>query len=193
VELVESDERKRNDTTELSVQELVDCAWLFGNQGCHGGNVGLALLYAKTIGVASEDEYPYTATDNRCQRWGAGSHLSKHKISDIITVKPMDEDGLVHTLATYGPVAIAIDASAPEFRFYKQGLFTACPRFAQLNHAVLAIGYDKNSILVQNSWGEGWGDKGRFRLPRGSNACGMLTFPPIALGPAVSESDEKAY
>jgi len=34
-------------------------------------------------------------------------------------------------------------------------------------HAVLAVGYDnaKNCLIVRNSWGENWGDKGYFYLP----------------------------
>ena len=34
-------------------------------------------------------------------------------------------------------------------------------------HAVLAVGYDENKkvIIVRNSWGEEWGDKGYFYMP----------------------------
>jgi len=34
-------------------------------------------------------------------------------------------------------------------------------------HAVMAVGYDKESgrFLVRNSWGEGWGMKGYFTMP----------------------------
>lgn len=34
-------------------------------------------------------------------------------------------------------------------------------------HAVMAIGYDdaKNAVIVRNSWGTGWGDKGYFYMP----------------------------
>lgn len=36
-------------------------------------------------------------------------------------------------------------------------------------HAVLAVGYDdaKRALIVRNSWGEGWGQKGYFEMPYG--------------------------
>jgi len=44
-------------------------------------------------------------------------------------------------------------------------------------HAVLAVGYDstKKQVIVRNSWGSGWGDKGYFYMPyeylQNSNLC----------------------
>ena len=32
-------------------------------------------------------------------------------------------------------------------------------------HAVLIVGWTKDHWIVQNSWGESWGDKGRFYIP----------------------------
>ena len=34
-------------------------------------------------------------------------------------------------------------------------------------HAVLAVGYDnsKQAVIVRNSWGNGWADKGYFYMP----------------------------
>jgi C1A family cysteine protease len=36
-------------------------------------------------------------------------------------------------------------------------------------HAVLAVGYDDDArqLIVRNSWGAGWGQKGYFRMPYG--------------------------
>lgn len=35
------------------------------------------------------------------------------------------------------------------------------------HHAVMAVGYDdtRKRVIIQNSWGEGWGDKGYFYMP----------------------------
>ncbi len=33
-----------------------------------------------------------------------------------------------------------------------------------LNHAVLAVGYDEFSIKIKNSWGPAWGDTGYIHL-----------------------------
>jgi hypothetical protein len=31
--------------------------------------------------------------------------------------------------------------------------------------------------LMQNSWGEGWGDNGTIKLAMGSNMCGVANYP----------------
>ena len=51
--------------------------------------------------------------------------------------------------------------------------------FGITNHAVLAVGYGvdrqsgQNYWIVKNSWGEGWGENGYFRIRRGNNECNI--------------------
>lgn len=38
---------------------------------------------------------------------------------------------------------------------------------------MLAVGYDKDSFKIKNSWGTAWGVKGYIHLARGDNTCGV--------------------
>merc|ERR1711937_219035 len=58
----------------LSEQNMVDCAsynstlGVYDNHGCNGGEQSNAIRWAfMNNGIASEDDYPYTATQNTCQ------------------------------------------------------------------------------------------------------------------------------
>jgi hypothetical protein len=49
-----------------------------------------------------------------------------------------------------------------------------------LDHAVLMVGYGTQDgvdyWVLKNSWAESWGDSGYYRLLKGSNACGVVSF-----------------
>ena len=47
----------------LSEQQLVDCAGSFGNDGCDGGDMYAAMLYAKDNLIEDESTYPYKGKD----------------------------------------------------------------------------------------------------------------------------------
>ncbi|CAK4109874.1 unnamed protein product, partial [Aphanomyces euteiches] len=58
---------------------------------------------------------------------------------------------------------------------------------AALDHAVIAVGYDKTSIKIKNSWGAQWGDNGYIYLQRGGGGdkgmCGVaqdIVYPKVA-------------
>ena len=87
------------------------------------------------------------------------------------------------TALTQQPVAIAIQADQKSFQLYKSGVFTdSCG--TGLDHGVLAVGYgsdtDGDYYIVNNSWGDTWGENGYIRLGRGDEynngdgQCGIL-------------------
>lgn len=88
-----------------------------------------------------------------------------------------DESELLKIIANYGPVTAAVNAES--WQNYMGGVIqTECENdIEKTNHAVEIIGYDRGGAvphyIVQNSWGEDFGEKGYIRLAMGSNACGI--------------------
>jgi cathepsin H len=162
----------------LAEQQLVDCAGAFDNHGCKGGLPSHAFEYIRYAGgIMSEDGYPYTARDGTC-KFNPRYVVAKTTGSNNITEG--DEGGMEDAVANVGPVSIAYQVVS-DFRFYKEGVYqsTNCKQGPMdVNHAVLAVGYDTTSAgvpywIVKNSWGASWGMNGYFWIIRGKNACGL--------------------
>ena len=43
----------------LSAQQLVDCSWKYGSQGCNGGSPSKAFSYIVDNGICSSINYPF--------------------------------------------------------------------------------------------------------------------------------------
>ncbi|KAL6865160.1 hypothetical protein ACP4OV_016311 [Aristida adscensionis] len=161
----------------LSEQQLVDCS--VKNNGCHGGNIILALEYIQNDGIATAKDYPYTGKRGWCK------HAAKPvvKIVGYQNVVPDNEDELAAAVAKQ-PVAVGIDSTT--FRFYHGGVMSGLGCSTDdLNHAMVLVGYGSTDgakhWLLKNNWGEHWGEQGYMRLERGTNACGVAKMPTYAL------------
>jgi len=169
----------------FSEQQIMDCSWDYGNNGCNGGMFDRAFYYInKQGGIDSEASYPYQGKESHTCKYDAKNKAGE--VSNFYYVKQEDEDALTAVLALKGPVAIAINAGLRSFQFYSTGVYDDADCDATLNHGVLAVGYGtdqtsgKDYFLVKNSWGTGWGESGYIKMRRNkNNQCGIATYPSI--------------
>jgi len=171
----------------MSEQDLLDCAQ---NWGCNGGGRSdIALKYIQTDGVNNDADYPYQHVQHNCRQ---SSSNPVYKCSGCVWTQEGVEHELKMALVQEGPVAVAIDASPLHFQFYKSGIIddpNCGTDYPDINHAVLAVGYDTNSNgekywTIKNSWGKSWGTHGYFQLARNkNNMCGVATDTVFAKGP----------
>ncbi|XP_036851287.1 cathepsin W [Manis javanica] len=188
---------KHRQSVEVSVQELLDCGRC-GN-GCRGGFVWDAFITVlNNSGLASEKDYPFQG-NVRAHRCLARKHKKVAWIQDFIML-PDNEQKIAWYLATQGPITVTINMKL--LQQYQKGVIKATPTTCDprlVDHSVLLVGFGTSKSverkpaeavssqahpqhstpywILKNSWGASWGEKGYFRLHRGSNTCGITKYP----------------
>lgn len=162
----------------FSEQQLVDCSKT-GNYGCLGGVAHFAFRYLIENNFCTEAEYEYEAVEGDCRV--DQCQKAVNTTTSYQDVTPMSNQALKEALSL-GPVAVAIQADHDVFKLYKSGILSSEDCGLNLNHAVLAVGYDSSLFhdyyIVKNSWGTFWGDDGYVKIAAFSfhkeGICGIL-------------------
>lgn len=174
---------KTGKLVKLSEQNLIDCSWGFGDNGCDGGEEWRAYEWVmKHGGIATDESYgSYLGTDGYCHHNDSSIEIGA-KIASYVNVTSGDEEALKMAIAVHGPVAVGIDAAHKSFSFYSHGVFYEpdCKSGPDdMDHAVVAVGYGELDgepyWLVKNSWSTYWGNDGYILMNRKDNNCGVTT------------------
>mmetsp|Transcript_82759 Transcript_82759/g.268018 ORF Transcript_82759/g.268018 Transcript_82759/m.268018 type:complete len:343 (+) Transcript_82759:69-1097(+) len=174
----------------LSEQELVDCDK--ADEGCSGGLPSNAYkdMIQNNIGLEPEQAYPYSARNGQCQ---AAKSKEVAFISGWKAIST-DEDQIAAALMQYGPLAIGINAGPMQFYFggvANPWKILCNPK--SLDHGVAIVGFgtegSKKYWIIRNSWGASWGEKGYYRIIRGTGACGLNTMVTTATGIKIQSLD----
>lgn len=155
----------------LSPQELVSCD--NSSYGCSGGYFS-AFDYEKQKGLTYEKDYPYKASNTRCN---TGTLAHDYRIFDWGYIGAKNRkptvDEIKAAIYSSGPVAVTVCADN-KFMNYKSGVFSGNAKCQ--NHMVVLDGFDDatKSWILRNSWGTSWGDKGFMKIKWGSNAVAEI-------------------
>tara|TARA_Y100000996_G_C22441023_1_gene609793 strand:- start:77 stop:883 length:807 start_codon:yes stop_codon:yes gene_type:complete len=152
----------------LSEQELVDCSYYLGNEGCMGGYMTQGFQYVIDHGLCLNESYPYTASSQDCLNTTCTSVV---KITNYSLVESNNETILANAVFKQ-PISVAIQANSQSFQFYSSGIYDDPNCGFDLDHGVLIVGYGYDNTqdikywIVKNSWGKSWGENGYIRILR---------------------------
>jgi len=178
---------KTGNLVSLSEEQLVQCDRSHDN-GCQGGLMDYAFQYIKSAGgITTEGAYPYTSgsgTRGRCKSPIPAFAATVSSYKDVQSNNALQLQAALQN----GPVSIAVEADQSAWQSYRSGIMDKESCGVNLDHGVLAVGYDSGAgyWIVKNSWGTVWGEAGYIRLGMTSSnsagICGLLKQPsyPIA-------------
>ena len=158
--------RATGEFKEISVNQIMDCTWDNGNNGCQGGEVNRALtsMMNHNIPVAYEKDYPYIGVSGMCL-----NNTKYYKEAGVIKRCfhiGRKKEVLKQALMKFGPIAININV-VESMLFYNGGVFndTTCTGAqSDLVHSVLLTGWKIIDGVecweVKNSWSTYWGYEG---------------------------------
>lgn len=172
-----------------SVEALLECVenpqHCGGSGGCGGATPELAFDYMAENGVPTEENLAYKSGNaGNCPSNGSPypADWSRVYINGFTSLPSNEAQPLMKALVEQGPVVISADSSG--WTHYMSGIFDGCSKDAVIDHSILAKGYgasdDQKYWLLQNSWGQEWGEDGLLRLLRHDDEdgwCGTDSKP----------------
>ena len=165
----------------LSNQQLSDCVTTCS--GCNGcGGVTQALSYTAKYGIERSVDYPSTSSGAGSCKYNSAKIVFKNQGYKSVTPRSVSA---LKTALNVQPVQIALQANDRVFQFYSSGVIkSGCG--ANLNHAILAVGYTTingvEAFYVKNQWGTEWGINGFGYISasptanNGYGVCGILSM-----------------
>ncbi|XP_063677722.1 uncharacterized protein LOC134813772 [Bolinopsis microptera] len=157
-------------------QEYLDCVYEGQRNGCNGGWPDNCYDYSKKNGgrLASTADYVYTQKDGSCKGSSKPDAMVAAKINGYTSVSPT-EAANIQALAS-GSLSVAFEVTN-YFQQYRNGIIKDTTCTGRPNHAVTAVGYTSKFVLVKNSWGGSWGDRGFVKFARGyPSNCGLFKY-----------------
>lgn len=190
------------------MDHILKCSYY--NQACDGGYSYLVSKFFNEFEVMSET--CFSGKDVKGD--GVGCHQTckverlnklKFSVKDFYYVGgsygKTSEKSIMREVQNNGPIVISLE---PDYGFmsYKTGIYdpqqatwlnkinSKKPEWTKVDHSVVLVGWGEEGAnkywILQNSWGQNWGENGFIRLKRGSDQLGIESIGEAAI-PIVEE------
>lgn len=149
-----------------------------GDQWCLPYSFPPCAHHVKVPGMKAcgPSEYPTPECTRKCSSESYGKDYDSDNRRGASYETFSGELDIRMEIANHGPVVTGFTVYA-DFMTYKSGVYQHVTGENMGGHAVRIIGYGSEGgvdyWLVANSWNEHWGEKGLFRIKRGTNHCGF--------------------
>jgi len=120
-------------------------------------------------------EYPTPKCTSQCEaNYAVSFEKDKHYATQSYSVKGVSN--MQQELMTYGTLSVAMTVYE-DFEAYSGGVYVHKTGKNLGGHAIKMVGWGVDNgtpyWTCVNSWNDTWGEKGTFRILRGSNECGI--------------------
>ena len=163
----------------FSHQYFINCDVL--NSGCDGGNERVVLYYLEQHGIPTVHCHPWQSIKyykpDVCQKCVDGKSPRFFKAKKRGTKHYIGVDNIKKGIMLDGPVSASL-VSDFNFVWYKDGLYRSSANSShyvnEANHTIIIHGWGKYENgteywLVQNAFGERWGQNGLMKMILGFN------------------------
>lgn len=164
----------------LSVNDVLSCD--FDDWGCSGGYPEQAWEFIQGQGVVTEECFPFKSKDGHREKCpfskcvGDNEEAEYKKYYSMDTLFFYNDTKIQQEILKNGPVHTEFDVYS-DFLNYKSGIYqhVSGGRLGFYSAKIVGWGVDKSTNtpywLASSSFGSSWGEKGYFRILRGSNHC----------------------
>lgn len=165
----------KQDSTQLSAQNLIDCAG--GDNGCINKTPQAAFdfLVQHNQPIRDLNDYENTPTKGQgmCLTPQTTDSLNSTKIGKYTAVRGIGDEGLKKVVALVSPVVVEYNPASFEFLHYYEGVFSQPMTVGEGSHFMTVVGYGTDASgrdywKLQNSFGSKWGEGGHIRVLRNS-------------------------
>lgn len=134
----------RNKLAALSAQQIIDCSSSWDNNGCVGGHPINSYKYIESVGLASEQRYPYLGFSYKCKFTPTSKEV---EILGCATVQSKSMKSIMNAVS-FQPVAVSLnsgplkDYSHGVFKSKSVGNISLCKH--EPNHWMMLVGYGRD-------------------------------------------------